>query len=464
MKLNSLLITACALALGVSAQAQTAVIELTGATAFRAGALDVIKKGFDDSGVAYKLAHDGGTFNASTRAIMRGNFKASDGTVLTDIVIRTAFNGSTEGMRALDVADYTPTTGALDEAYFTVASLSTVTAGTPATSFAGATEKAPADMSFSDVKVESVPTIDGSDFAGADLGAVTFTMLTNDGNTLAPFGGLTNVTAQQFRALMTNGRLPLSFFTGIPADGTSFVYASGRNDGSGTRTVYLAETGFGPSNLVRQFQARNTTSNGAGGAGTTGSGVIDVLQLVPAAVPSFETDANPGPTPPNQNQTFNSNISTVYGNPVVNGNGGYASGSVLRRIFGYSSKNTQVINAAGAQIAAAAPIALVTFLATADAITSIGQGARKLDYNGVGITPAAPLSGADKLKVTRGLYTAWSTEQLYGKDLNPADEQFVFDTIVANIGPVIETNGTGIRQADMTVSRFGGADGGTVLP
>lgn len=450
--------TAAALVLSASAFAQTAVIEITGATAFRAGALDSIRAGFNAAGTP-KVAFAGATFNASGRAILRGDFKCSDGTTLTDIVVRTSFSGSTEGLKALDTANYTPgaPAGAFDEEYFTVASISALAAGSTTSGFGGAREKAPADIAFSDVEPTAVPTIDSSDFTFSPVGAVTFTMLKNDGTTAAPFNNLTNVSSQNFRALMTNGVVPLSIFTGIPADGSSRVVAVGRNDGSGTRVVYLAETGYGATNLVQQFQASNTTSNGAGGPGTTGTGIINQMQQVPAGT-SSETDTNAGV----QSQNFGtSNTSTIFGNPVVNGNGGYQSGSQLKRIFGYSTKSTQLVRASGSQIAPAAPIALVTSLSTADAIGAIGEGAVALTYDGYGITPAAPLSAADKAKVTQGQYTLWSFEQIIGKDLD-TNEQCIFDTVVANIGPIIETNGTGIRFSDVAVSRS--VTGATVIP
>ncbi len=449
--------TAAALVLGTTAFAQTAVIELTGATAFRAGALDSIRNAFIASGSTPKIAHDGGTYNASTRAILRGNFRCSDGSTLTDIVVRTAFSGSTEGLAALDSADYTASgPGANAESYFTVGSIAGLAAGSTTSGFGGAQEPAPADIAFSDVEATAVPTIDSSDFISAPVGAVTFTMLANDGTTVAPFNNLTNVSSQNFRALMTSGIVPLSIFTGLPADTARNVVAVGRNDGSGTRVVYLAETGFGATNLVQQFLASNTTSNGAGGAGTTNSGVINRVQQVPVGN-SSETDTAGVTT----EDFMLNNQSTIFGNPVVPGNGGYASGSRLRRIFGYSTKSTQIVSASGSQIAPAAPIALVTSLATADAVGAIAQGARALSYDGYAITPAAPLSAADKAKITLGQYTLWSFEQIIGKDLD-TNEQCVFDTVVANIGPVIEANGTGIQFSDVAVGRaFTGA---TVIP
>lgn len=62
-----------------------------------------------------------------------------------------------------------------------------------------------------------------------------------------------NITGRQAQALLTRGHLPLSFFTGNPADGTNGVFAIGRNIDSGTRTAILTETGIGSLNKVNQY-------------------------------------------------------------------------------------------------------------------------------------------------------------------------------------------------------------------
>ena len=81
-------------------------------------------------------------------------------------------------------------------------------------------------------------------------------------------------------------------------------------------------------------------------------------------------------------------------------------------------------------------------------------------YNGVGISPANPLSAADQAKVTKGAYTLWGYEHLmYSGSLDP-DQQTFFDDLTANIGANI--GASGIPFANMTVSRSD--DGGVVAP
>lgn len=68
-----------------------------------------------------------------------------------------------------------------------------------------------------------------------------------------------NITDRQAAALYTRGHLPLSFFTGNPADRTNGVFAMGRNIDSGTRTAILTEIGVGSLNKVNQYDFNTNT-------------------------------------------------------------------------------------------------------------------------------------------------------------------------------------------------------------
>jgi hypothetical protein len=68
-----------------------------------------------------------------------------------------------------------------------------------------------------------------------------------------------NITERQASALYTRGHLPLSFFTGNPADNTNGVFAIGRNIDSGTRTAILTETGIGALTKVNQYDFNTNT-------------------------------------------------------------------------------------------------------------------------------------------------------------------------------------------------------------
>src|SRR6478735_7721153 len=113
MKLKSLL---CCLAVssfaGVS-YAQTTVVELTGATAFRSAAVTAINAAFTaggpfSSGFAETTSSGSSTsFSSSSMQIWRGTFPGVAGTT----IVRTSWNGSVEGIRAVAVPGIDPVTG-----------------------------------------------------------------------------------------------------------------------------------------------------------------------------------------------------------------------------------------------------------------------------------------------------------------------------------------------------------------
>jgi hypothetical protein len=113
-----------------------------------------------------------------------------------------------------------------------------------------------------------------------EVGIIPFKWFKNDGG--AP--GLTNMTNLLGRALYSSlGELPLSQFTGVPADSATTVYCTGRNADSGSRVTTLAELGYGVFNRVNQYDG--TVVGGAitaltfkGNVGySSGSGVAGLL-------------------------------------------------------------------------------------------------------------------------------------------------------------------------------------------
>jgi hypothetical protein len=390
-------------------------VDITGATAFRAATLLSIKARFDASGVAYQYSHDqvAGGYSGATRAIFKGTFPGVSGTT----TIRTSFNGSVEGIRALVDSP------ASDASYYSNIAGNFVTAAA-----IGGGETNKSSTPYSGFSLQP---------ANAACGVVVFTMLTNEGSTV------TNVTSQQFRALMATGMQPLSLFTGNAADET-FVFGTGRNDGSGTRTTYLAETGYGITTPVKQFVTNVSTST-----------ALSTIQMVPAG--GVNTPSLPGQSA--------SNASTVWGQNV-DGNGGYNSGSTLRTDMGKTGASVTVLDETGADIFGEPVHAdLVTFLSLNDAVTARGNGAVFCAYNGVKLDDIAAggstMSAADKAKVTSGLYTAWGYQQMYRRnDITSGDAVTVYNgirnAIPANLGAA------GIPISDMLVGRE--VDGGIVAP
>ena len=441
MKTKILALAAASLALGSSAFADVTV-NFTGATAFRVPTLDSIKAQFVASGQPFKFAHDRNAgnnqaFNGATRAIFQGTFPGVSGVT----TIRTSFNGSVEGIKALIDSP------AADPTYLTTAVLDSITAvvggnnGGNGQGGASTAAAAQSDVAFSDVAVSSTA------FAGNSLqpstpeaGVVVFTMIANEGAA----GILDNMNTQNFRALFSAGFLPLSFFTGNALN-TDYVFATGRNDGSGTRTAYLAETGYGIANAVNQYLVGRSTG-----------GAINAIYRVPAGGTSVGLAAvTPALT------LSSGNASTIWG-LNQDGNGGYSSGSTLRDDMGRTSTSVNVYDADGSELVTGANVHLVTWLSLGDASPARTAGAVILGYNGVKLADFAStgtLSVADTAKVTQGAYTAWSFQQMYRRnDITTGDKVTVYNNIKNNL--VLGT--TGIAEPSMNVGRS--VDGGVVTP
>jgi hypothetical protein len=214
------------------------------------------------------------------------------------------------------------------------------------------------------------------------------------------------------------GRLPTRFFTGLDRASSAadtFVYLTGRNDLSGTRTAFLAEIGYGISTPVKQYVVRASDST-----------TITQISLAPTAAVTASANLT-GSTGIQASSVF-----TSAG--TKEGNGGYNSGSFIRGFMNKTSNATSVVNSSTlSQVSAAAPINLVTWIGTGDAVTAmsinattgVAAGASNLSYNGekldlkwqatVGGSYSTGLSPADRAKVRNGKYTAWSFQNLYYK-------------------------------------------------
>lgn len=220
MKLNKILLSLLTggLLAGV-AQAQV-TLTITGSTAFRSIAFDRVQ-----------FLFDAGYITAGDLAIGPGTYQGTMSNAIpslrnTPVTVRLSFSGSGTGMLAVDQSTPVPT----------------INPGT------GTTNNTVPDLSFSDVFPESAtPAINGSDFDQSIVGVIPFTFTKN--NALV---GITNITREQAQLLMTasgvvtNGTqlingMPASFLGGI---GSSPVYLTGRDSGSGTRITTQRNLGF----------------------------------------------------------------------------------------------------------------------------------------------------------------------------------------------------------------------------
>lgn len=484
MKVKSIVSALAVVAFSGSAFAQTTVIDITGATAFRSAAVTAINSAFAEAGnssFARGFANTGTALNStanftnSTCQIWRGTFPGINGTT----IIRTSWNGSVEGIRA--VARPGLDGGVNNDPLYIIPSLlganGTVTefrlhnndGGPGAAVNAQSYERAESDMAFSDVAVSATP-VTGLALTGGPVGVVVFTMIGNKTWAEDVKAGIipasaSNVTAQQFRTLANAGFLPMSFFTGRPTD-TTRVYLTGRNDGSGTRTSYLSETGVGAATPIRQYIGYDRTN----------STILPSIYLPPANGGFFfNGNANP------------SARSTVWGNNL-DGNGGYSSGGDIRTDLSKSTASTSVwefvdINEDGVavpegaeQVRAAEKLYLLTYLTYDDARSSRGDGlasARNseiLGYNGIrldqlaGDNPQARLTNApqDLAKVVNGVYTPWNFQQLYYISTR-AGAAAVFNRLRTSLNTDADLIGTaGVPIGFMQVNRV--VDGGLLFP
>jgi hypothetical protein len=417
-------------ALASSASADQ-TIDITGATAFRTAAVDSIiasfGAGLDD------FAHTGAAGLAGIRGARQAIFKGDFPGLPDKTIIRCTWTGSVEGIQTVGTQinqDFLP-----ESVLLIVPPTSGVTADTTAIAGKTGTATVPVgtdlvipDLAFSDVYPSSSP-YDVSNVVDSTVGVVVFTPLVNEG---APTG-LTNVTAGQVRTLFGTGNQNLNYL--FPTTDTRKVYATGRSDFSGTRTTYLAESGYSISAAVQQ---NKPVTNGASASAATLA--ISTLQIWPT---------NDG-----------TNKSLVWGPDAV-GNGGFESGSSLRTAFGATTAAVQRLNSTGGTIGSPVSLLMFTVLGIGDATTAITNGAKALSYNGVGIAPASPLSAGDIAKITEGAYTMWGYQHLMYNSTNDTPEM---QAVLAELTTQIPTNiGTaGIDVGLMNVSRI--ADGGTVAP
>jgi hypothetical protein len=443
MKIKNLILGAMFAGFAASASAQTIDITITGATAFRTATLQAIYDAYDsvgNLGTDFFVCHSAsGTalsnLTGSNQAVFKGKFPGMPEGSTT--YVRTSFNGSTEGLNAI--------AGNNNPSFLTQASVNNAT-----TSILGGvtspTETLRPKFSFSDVYQSSSPV--DTDNNGAPIalnpvgssavGIVTFCMIANEG---AP-ADLTNVTIQQARQLWANGIQPLSLFTGDPTD-TAYVFATGRNDGSGTRAAYLTEWSFGVANLVNQYIATST--------GTSGNTITKITKVP-------ENGLGTG----NFTTSSAQNASTLWGNANV-GNGGYASSSSLRTLMGLTSANVTVYDGAEQDaVLVDQPIHLITWLSSADSLVAATAGAKILSYNGVLVTPitaagsylSSGFNEADFKKIATGAYSPWSYQHLYYHGSLSSYETTWYNAMKTTWIPQgLQSTSNGVRLGDVTVTR-----------
>ncbi len=450
------------LAVALASPAFALTFEITGATAFRAATITSVNALYVASGQPFRFSHNRATeadFINADVITFEGTITGLPGTT----VVRIAANGSIEGLRAMAQPGQTGIEGSNGDANYlklsTAQTETAITGGRNIENVANAApniERALAEMAFSDTD-KAISPYAADDMVGASPGVAVFGLVVSEGA-----NAITNVTAAQYNSLLTNGYVKMSQFTGNSADDTRLVFCTGRNDGSGTRSSYLTEMGFGASNPVQQFLVVSQNGNQIKAIqnvpvnGTNDSSPAAGIQLPAGSdIKAFDD----GPETITQLTT---SLSTVWGQNVA-GNGGAFSGSVLRGHLALDGDSVTVFDADGFDLlgAPATNIGLVSWISLNDAKTAVAGGATLASFDGVGLTfTGGDLTALDKEKIYNGQYTAWNFQQFYRRFTADANTLFLYNAVFAAVPTNLAT--AGLRNIDMKIGRP--ADGGVINP
>lgn len=392
-----------ALAIVHVASAQTTV-RITGSTAFRAATHQAILHIIQPA--TLNFGYTGTSYNGATEAIITGTTTAAAGSL--PVVIKTAWSGSVGGVFTLVTNGPVPNASANPPitAGWLVNSTPTSPGGTPN---APANFDAPvtADVAMSDSFQGSTPytTLALTDHI---VGVVPFVWVRNAG---APTT-LTNMTQQLAKAVLNNPGLPLSEWTATATD-TILVFATGRNNDSGTRLDAFAESGFGVGGAPVQVDGTQSSTSGFAwinaGVWTAGSGGVGNVAFFAA---------------PN----------------------GYSSGGSLATEMNATNSNNVL------------PGWLVTYLGINDA-GSVNGGANALTYNGV---PYLISNVQQTANVQQGLYSFWSYEHLFYRTAGTlANVVTIANGLAAQIRNT-DAATSGILATSMAVQRA--SEGAPIVP
>ncbi len=383
------------LALSLANQAVADVtVNLTGSTAFRSVIHASVQSMMGGAGTT-RIAHNhASALNSASLTIFRGPVAG-----LGTVTVRCSWSGSATGIR--DCAQQNDLSFLRDT---TLPASAGINAGQ------SSTELGKAQIAMSDV-YQSSTIYTSPSLQNNNVAVVPFVWVANES---AP-AGLTNVTSQMGRALLSNGIQPLSLFTGSAGDAGTLVYPTGRDGGSGTRITALAEIKYGIFNNVQQWTAVSDNT----------AGTVTSLQIWPTTGTGSD--------------------------PAQAGNGGYTSGGTVATLMGNTSASVDTLDETGGVIDSDQPVVIITYLGTGDAATASGLGAKQLAYDGVSYSVA---------NVQNGSYTFWGYQHLYNKSGLTTDENTFKNSLIS----VIPSNlgSAGIALGSMQVSRT--SDGGLVGP
>ncbi len=340
MKINKSILAAM-LALGIAGIASADDIYITGSTAMRSTvytALNTVNVVFTNS-VTFAGDFAGGAGHPEKDNYMNftGTIVGNGATVTT---IHCHWSGSEAG-----VLDACSNSVAQTETFMPASVTGDVTSNTN-TLVSGFN----VDLGFAD-NSQSFSRTKSPSLTGTQIGIVTFEWVRNNGLWSAgSSSGLTNITDANIQAVLSGG-CRLADFTGNTND-TSFVYAMGRDNLSGTRVNTYGDSGYGIFTAASQIEVDNS-----------------------------------------------GNMIDLTGGGVYKGDYGYSSGGTLAGQMGKNTTGTTD------QINGGTGFSVVAYFGISDANTALGNaGTAALTYDGVPFSRNAVLSGQ---------YPFWGYEYVY---------------------------------------------------
>ena len=411
------LVAASALA---SANAQT-VINITGATAFRQAAHQAILDCFDPGTLTYGF--NNGNIGNAGRAMFKGTINGESA------VVRTSWSGSVAGIRAIVNQSDSVTYWAATTATYNLLTSGGAASLSPSTESVTTGNK----IAFADNAWQNTP-YNGDILSGGAVGITVFVPVSNNSTHIV--NGSTSISSLQLRRLMSAGKAPLQFITGNSSHAAKRVYWTGRQDTSGTRVIYMTETGTAASAAIQQYRIEPLSSNA-----TT---PVTAVQVWPTG------DAT--------------NLSTIWGSDTA-GNGGYASGGALSPVLQRTSTSIIEKDAGNFTVSSGIDAVLISVLSVADANDVQLGGGKALAYNGVYIEPetvTTGLSEVDKVKIRNGAYTLWSYQRLYYRsDIEDQVELDFITKLETEVKKTTNIAGHGLIMSEMKVTRSASSDGGS---
>ena len=361
-------------AMGVASLANAATtnyVYVTGSTAGRNAFILAISDGstvFDAAPTV--IAQGSGDPQKATYHLLTGKIGG------TDTIVKTHWSGSEAGIT--DIA------GTGSQTFLADGASSSSSSPGPFVSSVVDLAAADNDKSFS--------RNPGAAITGAKCCIIPFTWVKEKGSA----AGLVNVTDQTIRQAL-KGNAKLGLFTGNPAD-TTYVYVSGRDNGSGTRVNQLGDCGYGIFSSPVMVQI------------ATNGSMVDLTGL-----------------------------------GDYTGDYGYSSGGTLATQMGNDlSQVTSVDVANGTGVE---KFSVIAYLGRSDANSAVANGGTELSYNGVAYSTAA---------IKEGQFNAWGNYYVYRRNTPSSQAQAVYDKLVATTGISGHADGSlTIKLSDMHSFRNG---------